>query len=293
MARSYARILTNVWDNADFVATTPGAKLLFFHLCSRRDLSSAGHLVMRDRLWAQQVFNSDMEMFWDAMSELSDLRYVVIDDTTGELLIRTFIRHDGGFRNSKMRSAMRSAMGEMESTMLRDIAHASLIECTTEPPSDPPQDEPSDALSDHPSDALSQEASDGVPDPTCILITASCNQNTRAPAKRKAKPRAGPDHRFDEFWEAYPRHEAEARARPAFIKALKETDLPTMLVAITAQRLSERETTFVPLAASWLNGKRWNDEVNVRSIGTARDPRNRDTPRERPDGILMSGHYHG
>jgi hypothetical protein len=85
------------------------------------------------------------------------------------------------------------------------------------------------------------------------------------------KPRAGtgtgtePLSGFAEFWLAYPRKDAKEAAVKAFQKIAPDAALlASMLNAIKAQGLADRcakgEKKFVPMPATWLNGKRWQDE---------------------------------
>jgi len=70
---------------------------------------------------------------------------------------------------------------------------------------------------------------------------------------------------FTRFWEAYPKKKDKTKARKAFEKALKQTDLDTMLQALEAQKRSpdwQRDGgQYIPLPTTWLNGCRWEDET--------------------------------
>lgn len=70
---------------------------------------------------------------------------------------------------------------------------------------------------------------------------------------------------FLEFWGAYPRHVGKAAAWRAFQKVdVGTVSLDVMLEAVTwqARQPSWREQggRFVPHPATWLNGRRWEDE---------------------------------
>lgn len=71
------------------------------------------------------------------------------------------------------------------------------------------------------------------------------------------------DADFDLFWEAYPRKDAKVDARKAW-KTLKPSDaMVTHIVkAVEKQARSPgwRDRNYIPLPASWLRGKRWEDE---------------------------------
>jgi uncharacterized protein YdaU (DUF1376 family) len=79
--------------------------------------------------------------------------------------------------------------------------------------------------------------------------------------------------RFNVFWKQYPRKVAKPNAEKAWLK-IKPDDvvLKKMLDAINRQGLAGREMQFVPHPASWLNAKRWEDEItapttNVMNMG--------------------------
>ena len=75
----------------------------------------------------------------------------------------------------------------------------------------------------------------------------------------------GHDQGFDAFWTAYPRHEAKIRALKAWTALHPTPELTaTLLAAIEQhkQRLwAQAPPDKVPHPASWLNGRRWEDEL--------------------------------
>jgi len=70
--------------------------------------------------------------------------------------------------------------------------------------------------------------------------------------------------RFDIFWKQYPRKVAKPNALKSWLK-IKPDDvvLKKMLDAINHQQLPSKEIQFVPHPATWLNAKRWEDEISV------------------------------
>jgi hypothetical protein len=71
---------------------------------------------------------------------------------------------------------------------------------------------------------------------------------------------------FDTFWKEYPRKVSKQQAVKAW-KSLNpdHTLLTTMLQALEKQKRSEQwqkdNGKFIPHPATWLNGKRWEDEL--------------------------------
>lgn len=71
---------------------------------------------------------------------------------------------------------------------------------------------------------------------------------------------------FEAFWVAYPRHTNKQAALKAFLR-LNPDDvmMQTILKAISIQRQSDQWTRdggqYIPHPATWLNGRRWEDEM--------------------------------
>jgi DNA replication protein DnaC len=73
---------------------------------------------------------------------------------------------------------------------------------------------------------------------------------------------------FETFWKLYPRKTAKDNARKAFAKINPNAELLAEIMAslakhATCQAWLKDDGQFIPHAATWLNGKRWNDEVKA------------------------------
>jgi hypothetical protein len=73
------------------------------------------------------------------------------------------------------------------------------------------------------------------------------------------------DIAFERFWKAYPRHVGKAKAEAAWTRLdVTSSLLDAMLRALAWQTASEAWTRddgkFIPHPATWLNGRRWEDE---------------------------------
>lgn len=90
-------------------------------------------------------------------------------------------------------------------------------------------------------------------------------KKSAASARQKSQP---PAAAFDRFWEAYPRRQGKEAARKAWAKMRPdEALLEDMLAALERQRASDQWRKdgglFIPLPATWLNGRRWEDEETL------------------------------
>jgi len=73
------------------------------------------------------------------------------------------------------------------------------------------------------------------------------------------------DYYFDQLWSLYPRKVGKGRARKAFKAASKKADFYDLLPKLMdyVQTLEGKDKQFIPHLATWLNGERWEDEVEA------------------------------
>lgn len=121
MARSYGTIYVDIWDDDDFKALTDGAQRVYFMLFSQKDLRSTGIVSLSERRWASFASNTVRQDIEDHLKELEGARFIVVDEDTEEVLIRTFMRWDGGYRNTNQRKSIQSAYRVIHSTKLAAI----------------------------------------------------------------------------------------------------------------------------------------------------------------------------
>jgi hypothetical protein len=80
-------------------------------------------------------------------------------------------------------------------------------------------------------------------------------------AEKRRKETEEKARNFEEFWKAYPKKEAKKDAEQAWSKV--DAPVAVLLAAIAAKRTTEDWTKakgqFVPLPATWLRGRRWED----------------------------------
>lgn len=72
--------------------------------------------------------------------------------------------------------------------------------------------------------------------------------------------------RYSFFWEAYPKRKGKADAIKAYKKVKASNCIAEILQAIEASKRSREWTKdggqYIPYPASWLRGRRWDDELS-------------------------------
>lgn len=95
-----------------------------------------------------------------------------------------------------------------------------------------------------------------------------------------------PDDLFEEFWDAYGKKINRPLSVRSFAKAIKRTDLETMLTAIEVQKKSRKwRDGYQPNPSTWLNGDGWDDELEPISHNQGGDisPSNQKQPEPAKD----------
>lgn len=105
------------------------------------------------------------------------------------------------------------------------------------------------------------ERAASTPIAQCLEIaTPERETETQVKTERETDSRA--KSRFGEFWLVYPRRVGKAKAQQLFDKlAVKDSaDLIIAAAGLYATKQADVEEKYIAHAATWLNGRRWEDE---------------------------------
>lgn len=109
---------------------------------------------------------------------------------------------------------------------------------------------------------MSQRQHDSRSDPLSLNgspPTPIYKNNTPLSLNPISNNRPRPLEGFDLFWSAYPRREGKGRAEKAWTKAIRLVSPERIVEAVRGAKWSD-DKQFIPLPASWLNDRRWEDE---------------------------------
>ncbi|QQS59661.1 DUF4373 domain-containing protein [Candidatus Peregrinibacteria bacterium] len=96
---------------------------------------------------------------------------------------------------------------------------------------------------------------------------------------------------FKEFWDSYPKKRSKQKAQEKFLKIPREF-LPKILRAVREQKESHEWQKdggqFIPHPTTWLNGKRWEDDINSYNFNDSNHGKNQ---RDRLSGYVSKEGY--
>lgn len=287
MARTHGRIMAAIWSDPDFIDMRATAQRMFMFLLSQPDLSHAGLLPMRVNRWAKKAGDLDSRAVRTELDYLAERDYVVVDEDTEEVLIRTMVRNDGVYKQPKVMIRMREDARQIESPMLRAAFRQELdrlpLEELSDRPGGPNADQPStrsqvaavvDTLRADFADAEGYP-SPGVSDTPHVRAHAFHQPPTPIPHPPTTGHRDNPSsdksdntpERFDEFWDTYGNKVGRAKCETAYRVALKKPGVTADLLISAAADYADwcRATdTFIKNPLTWLHGEHWTDERAAR-----------------------------
>jgi hypothetical protein len=94
MAR-YTRVFCTIWADPDFTALDAAAQRVYLLLVTQPDVSHCGVLPLTERRWARLAADTNPESVAAALARLESARFVVVDNSTQEVLVRSWLKWDG------------------------------------------------------------------------------------------------------------------------------------------------------------------------------------------------------
>ena len=247
MAR-YRKIDTKIWADEKFRALSNHGKLAFLFLLTHPHMTSLG--AMRATLpglaaeigWTPKAFR-------EAFAEAFRKGMVTYDETAACIALPRFLKYNGPENPNVVKSWQASLDLIPECDLKHEVIHT--VKAFVE------------ALPKAFREALPIPFAKALPIPYRKGMPNQEQEQEQEP-EQEHKPKI-PIASFDTFWTAYPKKLSKASALKAW-KTLKPDAalLDVILKAITLAKQSQAwlkdNGQFIPHPASWLNGKRWEDE---------------------------------
>lgn len=234
MARGHGRILTSIWEDEDFINLEEQDQRFYLFLISQPNLNHAGLLDLTLRRWSRKSRGLTVSELEKRITVLDEARFIVVDDDTEELLIRSFVRNDGVWRMPKVMGAMVSGALEISSKRLQRALIAEMDRIPLEELNDQPAklrngtEGPSirQQVADH-IDTLRRAFGDPTPDPS-----------RRGSATPSATPSGTPS---DTPAEGGPKGSTRGRARTSHAHSPAPAPTPTPVPSPVQEGSAEAE----------------------------------------------------
>lgn len=121
MARDRANINTAIWTSDDYRDLDVAEQHMYKLLMTHPDMNYVGVVDWRPGRIAAMTAGATAATVRAAAEALQAKRYVFIDDETEEILVRSFLRHDGLLKQPKLSISMVNAYGSVASRDIRKV----------------------------------------------------------------------------------------------------------------------------------------------------------------------------
>ena len=295
MAREFAQIKLSIWSDNDWRDLSPDARYLYMTLLTSPTLTYCGTADWRPARIGG-LNGQSLRTISEAGAELAEALYLVIDEATEEVLVRSFIRNDGLMKQPRMAVSMVTAHSGVSSQPIRGVVIHELRRLREDSPdlSGWANEKAADLLQKEPIDpetfplgsgpfggpftpglGETDRSVWGSPTTTTTPATATSRLTPSKSDPAPASAVAVPDT-FAAFWDTYDKKQGRKAAEAAYRAALKKSGVTSEQIIEAAseyvewQKVEGKHPTYTKNAATWLRGEHWNDERSAREAAKPR-----------------------
>jgi hypothetical protein len=121
VARTHARVQGAIWNDVEWRRLSTNAQWSYLMLLSQPEINNCGVLALVPRRWSGYAVDMTLKDLEAALLELENAGFVLYDDETQELVIRTFVKHDTIEKQPYLVIAAKRQFGEVRSRRIREL----------------------------------------------------------------------------------------------------------------------------------------------------------------------------
>lgn len=282
MARDRASIRVDMWADDDWRDLTEGAQHLYMLLLSHPTLNYAGVAEWRPGRLAAMTSGKSAEKVAADAAELEAHLFIVVDADTEEVLIRSFVKHDGLLKQPKLAVSMTKAFAGIASKKIRQVLAFEVQKLREREPDLAAwkvkqvqtilDARATDIRSFTPAvtPGFTPGRGQAFDEPTTTATTTATRTSSPAPSVRVSEAD------FDRAWAHWPKKVERKKSIEKFKQAAKQRGLEPLIADVIRfgdAYAASVEKQFVPALNVWLNGERWTDELPVAQASPGAQPR--------------------
>lgn len=134
MAREHANIRLDMWGDDDWRELSMPAQWLYELLLTHPKTNRAGVSDWRPNRIAQLARGLDAAAVVEMATELANGHFIVVDEATEEILIRSYVKHDGVMKQPNMAVTMANDWAGVASARLRAVIAFEVQKLSVEQP---------------------------------------------------------------------------------------------------------------------------------------------------------------
>jgi hypothetical protein len=258
--RRYRKISTRVWGDEKFRTLSrpqPNGQSLWFYLLTGPHTTALPGLFVAGEAGLSEALGWPLLGFRKAFAELTRASMALADWDARVVWLPKAVHHNAP-ESPNVVKGWKSALDEIPECRMKHVAAQALKDFL---------------LAYH--HAFAHALGEGWPEP---LTEGSAHPSLYQEQEQKQEPQQEQEPKaplrsagagFEAFWSGYPKKKSRSDAEKAWRKLAPSPELTQRIMdAIAAQRNSldwlKEAGKYIPYPASWLNAKRWEDELEVR-----------------------------
>ena len=279
--REYAQLKLSIWNDRDFTALSTDAQLVYIMAMSHPTTNLAGVLDYAPQKFARLAGGLTVKRVVAAVDELSAARFVVTDDETGEMLVRSAVRASGAWKKPTTAASIANSVGNTFSDKLRDVLADELRRAVVEDPAAQGKAAAEKLLTcANGISASSGSYTSSYIDPSTgpRLVSERDRDRDRDTNAHRSASASTPDL-FPDWWAIWEKKKAKGDAAKAYKAAVPKKISHDDLMAKTRAywdhvKKSGTDLQYVPYPATWLRAEQWDDDLtlNAKSGGRPSKP---------------------
>lgn len=177
----YVKLSRSIWTDKDFIALPASAQRLYILIISQPDISHVGIVPLMPGRWERFAADTPADELAESLRVLEAHGFVVVDRSTHELWVRSYIIHDEAFRLTNGKKSLLNAYDKVYSDHIRSLICVILarVDVTVDSTVDATVDLSQQPAANSQQPKNQQPAADVVGDPLSFL---SAEQRARAAA---------------------------------------------------------------------------------------------------------------
>ena len=269
--REYAQLKLSIWNDRDFTSLTVDAQLVYIMAMSHPTTNLAGVLDYAPTKFARLAGGFTVKRIAAAVNELKRARFVVTDDETGEMLVRSAVRASGAWKKPTTAASIANSVTNTFSDELRSVLADELRRAVAEDPSAQGKTAAKTLLACADDiKPFSGSYTDSYVGPSAgpSLVSERDRDRDRDILLIPNGPSVNesPKKSFADWWGIWGKKKAKGDAEKAYKAAVPKKISHDDLMAKTRAywdhvKASGTDLQYVPYPATWLRGEQWDDDL--------------------------------
>lgn len=118
---NYVKLQRSIWTDPDFTTLSQRAQWAYLMLISQPDITHVGVVPYMPARWVRLSVSATLESTVSATVELIERGYIVVDEETGELWVRSYVIYDRAWKLTNGPKSLMAAHAKVYSPRLRNL----------------------------------------------------------------------------------------------------------------------------------------------------------------------------